>query len=63
MQATMGDHLIVHGHKVGDAERRCEVVECRGPDGAPPYIVKWDADGHEGLFYPGSDVEVERPGS
>jgi hypothetical protein len=59
MQATVGDHLIVHGHKVGDTERRGEVLEIRGPGGAPPYIVRWDGDGHEGLFFPGPDAEVE----
>lgn len=29
-----------------------EVLETRGPDGGPPYLVRW-SDGHEGLFYPG----------
>ena len=28
------------------------MVEARGPDGGPPYVVRW-SDGHEGLFYPG----------
>ena len=59
MQATIGDHLIVHGHKVGDVDRRGEVVECRGTDGAPPYVVRWEPDGHEGLFFPGSDTLIE----
>ena len=26
-------------------------------DGAPPYVVKW-SDGHEGLYFPGSDASV-----
>jgi hypothetical protein len=59
MQATIGDHLVVHGHKVGDGERRGEVLEVRGQDGSPPYVVRWDGDGHEGLFFPGSDAAVE----
>jgi hypothetical protein len=59
MQATVGDHLIIHGTKVGDGERRGEVIEIRGPQGGPPYIVRWDADGHEGLFFPGPDAELE----
>jgi hypothetical protein len=61
MQAVVGDHVIVHGHKVGEVERRGEVVECRGQDGSPPYVVRWDGDGHEGLFFPGPDAEVEHP--
>jgi len=60
MQATIGDHLIVHGHKVGDVDRRCEVLECRGPEGKPPYVVRWDDDGHEGLYFPGPDIAIER---
>lgn len=62
MQATVGDHLIVHGTKVGDGERRCEVVDIRGPQGTPPYIVRWESDGHEGLFFPGPDTQIETAG-
>lgn len=28
------------------------MLEVRGPNGAPPYLVKWK-DGHTGLLYPG----------
>lgn len=30
-----------------------------GEDGAPPYLVRWDADGHQGLFFPGADAVIE----
>lgn len=60
MNAIVGDRLLVHGHKVGEVERHCEVLECRGPDGSPPYVVRWEGDGHEGLFFPGPDAEIER---
>jgi len=59
MQATKGDHLIVHGRNVGGAERHGEVVDVRGKDGQPPYVVRWEPDGHEGLVFPGPDCEIE----
>jgi hypothetical protein len=60
MHANVGDHLLVEGHTVGEVRREGEVVEVRGEDGAPPYVVRW-ADGHEGLVYPGPDAHVEPP--
>lgn len=57
MKATPGDQLVVHSHQVGRPERTGEIVDVRGRDGEPPYIVQWD-DGHETLFSPGSDAEI-----
>jgi hypothetical protein len=57
MKAAVGDRLVVRGHRVGDPERDAEVLEVRGADGEPPYLVRW-ADGHEGLVFPGSDAYV-----
>jgi hypothetical protein len=57
MQAKVGDHLVVEGRKVGAQRREGEVVEVRGADGAPPYVVRW-SDGHEGLSFPGPDAHV-----
>ena len=57
MHANKGDHLMVDGRKVGDQPREGEIVEVRGQDGAPPYVVRW-SDGHEGLTYPGPDAHV-----
>ena len=57
MQAKAGDHIVIEGHKVGEPERDCEVIEVHGPDGAPPYMVRWDS-GEEDLFFPGSDATV-----
>ena len=57
MHAGVGDEIQVHGRTVGSAEQRGEILEVRGPDGAPPYLVRF-ADGHEGLVYPGPDSEV-----
>lgn len=60
MHAKVGDHLLVEGHKVGEARRDGEVLEVRGEDGGPPYVVRW-SDGHEGLVYPGPDAHIVPP--
>jgi hypothetical protein len=58
MQAKPGDRIVVKGHHVGDPDRDCEVLEVRGVDGGPPYVVRWGDTGHETLFFPGSDAAV-----
>jgi hypothetical protein len=35
------------------------MIEVRGEDGGPPYLVRWDDDGHKGLFFPGSEASIE----
>lgn len=49
----------MHGNTVGEGDRRGEIIEVRGADGGPPYIVRFD-DGHEGLVFPGPDAVVVR---
>ncbi|GLI26800.1 DUF1918 domain-containing protein [Agromyces rhizosphaerae] len=58
MHAVIGERLVIHGKQVGQAERHGEIIEVRGQDGDPPYLVRFD-DGHESLIFPGSDCEVE----
>ena len=60
MRAQVGDRLHVHGRVVGTRDHTSQIVEIRGPDGAPPYLVR-DADGHETLVFPGSDASIEHP--
>ena len=57
MKATVGDYLLVHNAHVGEHAREGEIVEVRGPDGGPPYLVRWE-DGHEALTFPGADAHV-----
>ena len=59
MYASVGDRLIVHGPHVGDAERDGEILEVRGQDGGPPFVVRWSDSGHEGTIYPGADAVVQ----
>ena len=59
MHASVGDRIVIKGHRVGEHDRDAQVIEVRGDDGGPPYVVRWSDDGHEGLFFPGSDARVE----
>lgn len=59
MRATVGDRIVIQGHRIGEPNRDCEVLEVRGADGAPPYLVRWGDSGHEALFFPGSDAFVQ----
>lgn len=59
MKARVGDRIVIHGHRVGEPIRDGEVLEVHGPDGGPPFIVRWSDTGHETLFFPGSDATVE----
>ena len=58
MQAKVGDRIVIRGHHVGEPDRDCEILEVRGPDGQPPYVVRWGDSGHEGLYFPGPDAMV-----
>ncbi|WP_396451967.1 DUF1918 domain-containing protein [Actinomadura sp.] len=58
MKAKKGDWVIVHGHQVGEPDRKALITEVHGKDGAPPYVVEWD-DGHTSTFYPSSDAVIE----
>ena len=58
MEAHVGDRIIVHSTHQGEPDRIGEVVECHEPDGGPPYRVRWEPDGHTGLFYPAGTAAV-----
>jgi hypothetical protein len=59
MQASVGDRIIIRGRHNGDLTRDCEVLEVRGQDGGPPYVVRWGDSGHEAILYPGTDAIVQ----
>lgn len=62
MRAEVGDRLHVHGRVVGTPDRMSVIIEIRGPDGAPPYLIRRD-DGQQVLVFPGADASVEHPES
>ena len=58
MHAKVGDRIVVHAMHDGDRARDAEILEIRGPNGLPPYLVRWSDDGHVGLYYPGPDAHI-----
>jgi hypothetical protein len=58
MRAAKGDRLHFQGKAVGMRDHIAVVLESRGLDGAPPYLVRHD-DGHEAVVFPGPDAWVE----
>jgi hypothetical protein len=59
MRAAIGNHIVVRGRKVGQADRRGLIVDVRGDGGAPPFVVRWENETGEHLYYPGSDAVIE----
>jgi len=61
MKAAVGDRLVIKGHRVGTHTREATIVEVRGSEGEPPYVVHWEGEGEseDHLFFPGPDAEVE----
>ncbi|WP_127125506.1 DUF1918 domain-containing protein [Georgenia sp. SYP-B2076] len=57
MRAQRGDHIVLAGGHVGQTVPDGEIIEVRGEDGAPPYLVRW-SDGREVLIFPGPDAEL-----
>lgn len=56
---SAGDRLVIAPHRQGERPRDAEVLEVRGADGGPPYLVRWQDTGRVSLHYPGSDSAVE----
>jgi CBS domain-containing protein len=54
-----GDRLRITAHYQGGRPRDAEVLEVRGRDGGPPFLVRWEDTGRVSLHYPGSDARVE----
>jgi hypothetical protein len=61
MRATIGDRLHIHNNHTGSADQYGRIVEIRGANGAPPYLVEFP-DGHTSLVFPGPDAVVESSG-
>jgi Domain of unknown function (DUF1918) len=63
MHASIGDRLHLLTNHPGSAQNTGRIIEIRGTDGAPPYLVEFQ-DGRTTLVFPGPDALVEhaRPG-
>jgi Domain of unknown function (DUF1918) len=58
MHAHVHDQITVLAPNVLQSKREGEILEVHGADGAPPYLVRWSDNGHEALFFPGSDALI-----
>jgi uncharacterized protein DUF1918 len=59
LRAEPGDRLVIRAHHTGEAERDGEILEVLGDDGAAPFLVRWEDDGHVSRVYPGTDAYVQ----
>lgn len=62
MRATIGDLVHTHGVTSEEGQHTGKIVEVRGANDGPPYLVRF-SDGEERLIYPGPNtvVEPQRP--
>ncbi|WP_406815414.1 DUF1918 domain-containing protein [Mycobacterium sp. M23085] len=58
MKAKVGDWLVIKGTTIGQHEQRGLITEVHESDGAPPYVVRWLADDHEAIVFPGPDAVI-----
>ena len=58
LTAQKGDRLVVRGRRQGEADRDAEILEVRGAEDGPPFLVRWSDSGHTGLYFPSSDAFV-----
>ena len=58
MHANVHDRITVLALQVDGRNREGEILEVRGADGSPPYVVRWSDTGHEALYYPESDAVI-----
>ena len=54
MRANVGDLLVIPGRE----SRVGQVIRVVGPDGAPPYVVKWQSDGHIAMVTPSQYARI-----
>ena len=57
MKANVGDLLVVPGRQ----SRIGLVIRVVGQDGAPPYVIRWQRDGHIAMVTPGQYARILPP--
>ncbi|TCN29602.1 uncharacterized protein DUF1918 [Kribbella orskensis] len=58
MKAVAGDWLMIEGTHLDDRKRHGLIVEVHGPDGSPPYLVRWDDTGAETVVIPSTGAHI-----
>ena len=56
--ASTGDWLLVRARTDSLRPRRGQILEVRGQQGRPPYLVRWADTGAQALVFPGPDTQV-----
>jgi hypothetical protein len=59
MTANVGDWLI----RGGGPGRSGQIINLPRTDGSPPYVVRWQHDGHIALVFPGPYDRIVSDGS
>jgi hypothetical protein len=50
---------VIRAHHIGETEHSAEILEVLGANGAPPFVVRREDDGHVSRLYPGTDAHVQ----
>jgi hypothetical protein len=58
MKAHAGDRLVVMSRHLDEMMEEGEILEVQGPDGDPPFLVRWEGGERESLVFPGPDARV-----
>jgi hypothetical protein len=58
MRATVGDQMVIQGPRRRARRRYGGIMDVRGRDGEPPFLVRCAYTGHEALMYPGPDAQI-----
>jgi hypothetical protein len=58
MKAMVGDRIIIQSRHLDEPPRDGEIIEVHGPEGDPPFLVRWSEDGHTALLFPGPDAQI-----
>lgn len=61
MKAAPGDWLIIEGTHLDDPRRHGMILEVHGPDGSPPYLVRWDDTEAETIVIPSTGAHILSP--
>ena len=59
LRAKPGDRLVVPSGLPGGRDRHAKILDVRGPDWGPPYLVQWAADGSIEVMVPGPEAWVD----
>lgn len=59
MRASVGDRILISGLHLGEPRRDGEIIEVHGPDGEPPFVVRWSDTGHVTTCFPGPDATIQ----